>query len=155
MKEIIDSPFSDGEAHLKSEKTTSVYRKEKFSYIRYYYVCDETGLEFTEDETDEATFSQIYGQYREKYGIPPPEQLTKWRKSYGLSSVMMSKLLGLGENQYGLYEKGEMPALSIGRLLSMAGNKDFIEFCIEKSPLNSKGKMRALRTLRKRVFGNI
>lgn len=75
MKEIIDSPFSDGQAHLKSEKTTSVYRNEKFSYIRYYYVCDETGLEFTEDETDEATFSQIYGQYREKYGIPSPEQL--------------------------------------------------------------------------------
>lgn len=68
MKEIIDSPFSDGKAHLKSENTTSVYRNETFSYIRYYYVCDETGLEFTEDETDEATFSQICGQYMARHG---------------------------------------------------------------------------------------
>lgn len=68
MKEIIDSPFSDGKAHLKSENTTSVYRNEKFSYTRCYYVCDETGLEFTEDETDEATFSQIYEQYAARHG---------------------------------------------------------------------------------------
>lgn len=147
MKEVIESPFCDGYAHLKSEMATAEYRKEQYSYTRYYYVCDGTGIEFTDDETGEASVGQVYSQYREKYGIPDPGQLTAWRKSYGLSAVMMSRLLGLGENQYGLYEKGEMPALSVGRLLSLVGNRNFIIYCAKNSPLSEKEKSKVLKSV--------
>ena len=147
MKELIESPFCDGYAHLKSEMATAEYRKEQYRYTRYYYVCDGTGIEFTDDETDEASVGQVYSQYREKYGIPAPERLTAWRKSYGLSAVMMSRLLGLGENQYGLYEKGEIPALSVGRLLSLVGNRNFIIYCAKNSPLSEKEKSKVLESV--------
>ena len=32
MKEVIESPFCDGTAHLKSELSTVEYRKEQYSY---------------------------------------------------------------------------------------------------------------------------
>lgn len=149
MKEVIESPFCDGTAHLKSELSTVEYRKEQYSYTRYYYVCDGTGIEFTDNDADRASIEQVYSQYREKYGIPAPERLIDWRKSYGLSAVMMSRLLGLGENQYGLYEKGEMPALSIGRLLSIVGNMSFIIYCVNNSPLTEKEKSKALKSIRR------
>ncbi len=60
---------------------------------------------------------------------------------------MMSRLLGLGENQYGLYEKGEMPALSVGRLLSLVGNRNFIIYCAKNSPLSEKEKSKVLKSV--------
>ena len=41
------------------------------------------------------------------------------RLRYGLSAAKMSEILGLGTNQYRLYENGEMPSLAVGRYLRL------------------------------------
>ena len=116
---MITSPFTGGKVFLKQEKDTLTYRGEEFSYIRYFYVCEDTGAEFTDCSLDEKSLGQVYEQYRRKYGIPSPQELKAYRKKYGLSALNMAKTLGLGDNQYRLYENGEMPSLSVGRMLSL------------------------------------
>lgn len=112
------SPFTGGNATLMEEKAVSVFRGEEFTYIRYYYRCDDTGITFTDVDTDEKGLEQIYSQYREKYGIPTPKEIKAIRKQYGLPAMTMSKILGIGDNQYGLYESGEMPTKNIGRMIA-------------------------------------
>lgn len=125
------SPFTGGHATLIEEKTVTTYRGEEFSYTRYYYRCDDTGIAFTDAETDGKGLEQIYSQYREKYGIPTPDEIKAIRKQYGLSAVTMSKILGIGDNQYGLYENGEMPTKNIGRMIATIKDKNIFSMYVD------------------------
>lgn len=111
------SPFTGGRVTLHNEPATLVYRKEEFRYINSYYVCVDTGTPFTAGGMDNANLTQVYNQYRVRYSIPFADEIRLLRESYGLSALKMSTVLGFGDNQYRLYESGEMPSLSNGRLL--------------------------------------
>ena len=127
----MNSPITGGHATLVEEKATTVYRGEKFDYTRRYYRCDDTGVTFTDDETDAWGLEQIYSQYREKYGIPAPDYIKAIREQYGLSAITMSKILGIGDNQYGLYENGEMPTKNIGRMIATIKDKNIFGMYVE------------------------
>lgn len=111
------SPFTGGEIRLVQEAREMIFRKEKFSYMAHYYVCADTQEQFTTTELDELNINQVYNQYRVKYGIPFPDEISDIRAFYGLSASKMSEILGLGANQYRLYENGEMPSEAIGKVL--------------------------------------
>ena len=111
------SPFADCEATLMKERREIKYRGEFFSYMHSFFRCDQTGIDFTTTELDDGNIMQVYDQYRIKYGIPFPEELIATRKKYGLSAAKMSEILGMGTNQYRLYEDGEMPSLAVGKVL--------------------------------------
>ena len=111
------SPFTGGEVKLCQEQRELVFRKEKFIYVAQFYVCVDTQEQFTTTELDEINISQVYNQYRTKYGIPFPDEIRAIRELYGLSASKMSEILGLGANQYRLYENGEIPSEAIGKTL--------------------------------------
>lgn len=111
------SPFTGGEIKLMQESREMIFRKEKFTYVAHYYVCSDTQEQFTTTELDELNINQVYNQYRTKYGIPFPDEISDIRTFYGLSASKMSEILGLGANQYRLYENGEMPSEAIGKVL--------------------------------------
>lgn len=98
-------------------ETNSSFQKEKFEYTFLSYQCVDTHELFTTTELDTANTMQIYNQYRTKYGIPFPDEIRSIRRKYGLSATKMSVILGFGENQYRLYENGDMPSLTNGRIL--------------------------------------
>ncbi|MBR5378708.1 MAG: hypothetical protein IK135_06275 [Bacteroidales bacterium] len=143
------SPFTGGTVTLMTEETTSVFRGEKFSYTRYYYRCDDTGIVFTDAESDERGLKQIYAKYREKYGLPTPEEIKSIREQYGLSATIMSKILGIGNNQYGLYENGEMPTKNIGRMIATIKNADVFRIYVDlaKNQLTGKEYERIIKNL--------
>lgn len=117
-KLVINSPFSEtAKAHLQHLTETMDFRGETYKYEHINYRCDETGLEFTTDEMDFDNLERVYVQYRAKHGIPSPKELTETREMYGLSAAKMSEILGLGTNQYRLYEEGQMPSEAIGKIL--------------------------------------
>jgi len=120
------SPFTGGEATLQKEMRTMNFRKEPFQIWFQYYVCKDTGEQFTDEELDEVNTNQVYNQYRDKYGIPFPDEIKATREQYGLSANKMSEILGLGINVYRNYEAGEVPSVSNGRLIQMV--KDPKEF---------------------------
>ena len=127
------SPFTGGTCTLKHEMREVTYRKETYKYMAQYWVCDDTQEEFTTTEQDGASIAQVYNQYRSKYGIPFPDEIRATREQYGLSAIKMSQLLGMGDNQYRLYENGEVPNLSNGRMLRSISNPkvmlDLVKSC--------------------------
>lgn len=55
---------------LTQEQDVLTYRKEKFNVSYHFYLCEDSGERFTDDELDGINMTQVYNQYREKYRIP-------------------------------------------------------------------------------------
>ena len=113
----MQSPFTGGHATLHHEIAELTFRKEKFQYVHQFYECDETKERFTTTALDEINVGQVYNQYRAKYGIPFPDEIKRIRQRYGLPASKMSQILGFGDNQYRLYENGDMPSEANGKIL--------------------------------------
>ena len=106
-----------------------IYRPDTVSYRGEEYPCvvtlfqdEEGGEPFTTTESDSVWFNQVTNQYRAKYGIPYTDEIIALREKYGLSATKMSAILGFGVNQYRLYEMGEVPSESNGKLIRSAMN---------------------------------
>lgn len=123
------SPFTDEEMSLQTEIRILTFRKENFEVEYHYFLCEDTQEQFTTTELDEVNISQCYNQYREKYTIPFPNQITKIREKYGINAAKMSEILGMEANCYRNYEQGEVPSVANGRLILVAGDpKEFQRF---------------------------
>ncbi len=133
IKQTMKSPFTGGIAKLLSEPSTLVFRKETFDYVHQFYECQDTHERFTTTELDEANLAQVYNQYRAKYGIPFPEDIKRIRQHYALPATKMSKILGFGENQYRLYENGEMPSEANGKILMSIMNPEIFRVFVENA----------------------
>jgi putative zinc finger/helix-turn-helix YgiT family protein len=127
------SPFTGGEAELRKEPRTLEYRKDSFEMLYHYYVCLDSGEQFTTTEIDTLNLNQVYNKYREKYGIPFTDEIKNIREKYGLSASKMSTVLGLGANVYRNYEAGEMPSVATGRLIRLAEDVEEFEKLLEMS----------------------
>ena len=133
IKQTMKSPFSGGDAKLCFEPSVLTFRKEQFSYVHQFYECQDTHERFTTTELDEANMAQVYNQYRAKYGIPFPEEIKRIRQHYGLSATKMSAILGFGENQYRLYENGDMPSEANGKVLMSIMNPEIFRIFVDNA----------------------
>lgn len=104
------------------EPATETYRGEKYSFTYVSFRDDADGESYTTTESDTVWYNQMTNQYREKYGIPYTDEIVALRKRYGLSAAKMSVILGFGANQYRLYEEGEVPSESNGKMIRGAMN---------------------------------
>ncbi|MBQ1851673.1 MAG: DUF4065 domain-containing protein [Paludibacteraceae bacterium] len=111
------SPFTGKEMKKVYEERTWNFRGETYKYVHTAWLCEDTKEQFTDDAGDTAGFIQVTNQYREKYGIPYTDEIIAIRKKYGISASKMSLILGIGVNQYRLYEQGEVPSVSNGRMI--------------------------------------
>ena len=98
------------------------FRGEKYNFTYIAYRDDESGEEFTTTESDTNWFNQATNQYREQHGIPYQDEIIALRERYGVSAAKMSVILGFGANQYRLYEDGEVPSESNGKMIRSAMN---------------------------------
>lgn len=150
MKEVILSPFRNCEAHLKRVPDTMEFRGKTYHFLNHYYVCDESGEEFTDEATGEINFAQVYNQYREENNIPFVNEIVKLREDCQLSKADMGRLLGFGENQYYRYELGEVPSPSNGRLMrTLIDNREALMCAIQESSIKDSNKEKALSALNK------
>jgi putative zinc finger/helix-turn-helix YgiT family protein len=141
MKKIIECPMCDGNAELQSEKKNRTFRKEEFEITEFFYRCNKCGEEFTTTEIDEVNIAQVFNQYREKYDVPFPRQLTEIKQEYGLNSTNFAKLLGFGVNQFAAYEKGEVPNQSNATLLSLCMDpKEMLKIVEKKKEILSESQ---------------
>lgn len=122
------SPYTGKEMKLVYEPRTWNFRGEEYEYIHTAYKCEDTGDLFTTCESDDAGFLQVTNQYRVKYGIPFTDEIIAVRNRYGVSAAKMSAILGIGTNQWRLYESGEVPSVSNGRMIrSIMNPKVFLD----------------------------
>lgn len=127
------SPFTGKEMKRIHETRTWKFRGEEYPYIHTAWLCEDSGEQFTDDESDTAGFVQVTNQYREKYGIPYTDEIVAIRKRYGISAQKMSLILGIGVNQYRLYEQGEVPSVSNGRMIRSISNPKVMLDILESS----------------------
>jgi len=127
------SPFTGGEAVLQIEARQYDFRAEKFSIFHHHYRCVDTDQTFTDTRLDELNLNQVYNQYRQKEGIPFPDEITAYRKQYDLAATKMSQILGFGVNMYGRYESGEIPNVSNGRLITICKDPAFFKDYFDRS----------------------
>lgn len=123
---------------------------EVYELVEYYW-RDPMGTGDLHDEfLEEVALKTGYNEYRHKNDLPYPDEIEEFRKRLSLSYAKISAILGLGINQYGLYEKGEMPTKSAGRYLKilMDDNSALIA-CIEKakSILSDKEYIKAMQSI--------
>ena len=142
----MNSPITGKEMTLIKEIRSMEFRKEKFDVVFHYYKCEDSNEQFTSTELDEVNLNQVYNQYRDKFNIPFPDEITKIREKYALSATKMAEVLGFGTNSYRNYEAGEMPSVSNARLIQMiADPKKFIDIVELCDSLEEKSKAKYIK----------
>lgn len=119
---MVNSPYSGKPMRVVYEPDTWEMRGEKYPYVHIAFRDDENGEQFTTTESDIVCFEQVANQYREKHGIPYTDEIVALREKYGVSATKMALILGFGTNQYRLYEMGEVPSESNGKMIRGAMN---------------------------------
>jgi uncharacterized phage-associated protein len=130
---MMKSPYTGKEMLPVYEQRTWNFRGEPYPYVHTAFRCEDTGEQFTTDETDTAGFMQVTNQYRAKYGIPFTDEIIAIRARYGVSATKMSVILGLGVNQWRLYESGEVPNVSNGRMIRSIMNPKVFQEMVASS----------------------
>ena len=118
----VNSPYSGKPLRVVYEPDIWEMRGEKYPYVHIAFRDDENNEQFTTTESDMICFDQVANQYREKHGIPYTDEIVALRKRYGVSATKMAQILGFGTNQYRLYEMGEVPSESNGKMIRSAMN---------------------------------
>ena len=118
----LNSPITGKPMKVIYRPDTVTYRGEEYPCVVTLFQDEDGGEPFTTTESDTAWFNQVTNQYRAKYGIPYTDEIIALREKYGLSATKMSAILGFGVNQYRLYEMGEVPSESNGKLIRSAMN---------------------------------
>lgn len=140
------SPITGKEMKLTKELRSMDFRKEKFEIYFHFYLCEDSGEQFTTNSLDEVNLNQVYNQYRDKFNIPFPDEIIRIREKYGLSAAKMSEILGFGINSYRQYEAGEMPSVANAKLIQMVDEPnrfiDMIELC---GTLDEKSKSKLIQ----------
>ena len=144
----MNSPITGKPMKLVNEPGVRLtFRKEEFEISYHYYLCEESSERFTSDDEDRINQTQIHNLYREKYGIPFPNEIREIREMYEVSASKMSDILGFGTNSYRLYESGEIPSVANGRLiLAIKQPADFVKQVEASSNILSKKEMQHLLT---------
>lgn len=133
---------------LRYETRALNFRKESFPVVYHYYLCEDSGEQFTTTELDERNMTQLYNQYREKHNLPFPDEVKAIREKYGLAATRMSEILGFGINSYRNYENGEVPSQANGRLIQLANDPEKFKDLVELSDtLEGNQKQKLLQRL--------
>ena len=116
------SPITGKEMTIRKEWRKMNYRKEEFDIYFHTWHCEDSGEEFEDDEFANLNYRQAVNQYRAKYAIPSPAEITAIREKYGLNKTQMASVLGFGVNTYRQYEDGEIPTEANAKLIQLAEN---------------------------------
>jgi len=92
MEKYVDikSPLTGGRVKEVSTMEEVEFRGEKFLVHVRYYVCEDTGEQFTTTEQDTLQFNDLYSQYRIRHGILFTEEI---KGHNTLNHAIMSRLL--------------------------------------------------------------
>lgn len=129
----ITSPFTGGAVYLVEDAEVHTFRKEKYTVHVHYYVCKDTGEQFTTEEQDEQLCNELYNQYRVRHGIPFPDEIKRIRERYGLSYSQITNIVGFGQNQWKQYENGSLPSESNGKSIAAIRSREAMLSMLESS----------------------
>ena len=146
IAEGMSSPLTGGTVYLVEDTEVQTFRKENYTVHVRYYVCQDTGEQFTTEEQDEQLCNELYNQYRVRHGIPFPDEIRKTRERYGLSCAQITEIVGFGQNQWRQYENGCVPSESNGRIIAAIKSREcmlsMLEACRNQFDENTYSKIK-------------
>jgi len=144
------SPFTGKEMKVAKEMREMTFRKESFSVVFHYYICEDTREQFEDEHFSILNNNQVVNQYRVRHHIPFPEQIREIRLKYDLSAAKMSEILGMGANSWRIYESDEVPSKAHANLIQMISKPENFEEYIQKySELEDKDRDKILKHVQK------
>jgi len=96
----LKSTITGKEMTLTSERRSMDFRKEACDIVLYYYKSIVSEEQCTTTELDEVNMNQVYKQYRDRFNIPFPNEISRICEKYSLSAAKMSEIFGFGINSY-------------------------------------------------------
>lgn len=129
----MSSPLTGGRVKEVRDEETHSFRGRTYTVNVHYYICEDTGEQFTCDGQDDLVMNQVYNYYRTECGIPFPEEIAAIRRHYDLKQTQISKIAGFGINQWKNYEDGDMPSESNARLILTLKRADSMLTLLESS----------------------
>lgn len=148
----MNSPITGKEMKLSYEWRTVPFRKEQFDIPYQFYLCEDSGEQFTTTELDELNMRMVYNQFRAKHHIPLSEEIRATREQYDISATRMGEILGFGPNTYGQYEKGDLPSLANSKLLKIADDPEkFYDLVEDWEASNEKAKSELLKKVQRLI----
>ncbi len=149
------SPITGKEMKIASAKQRLTFRKEEFELFCKFYVCEDTGEQFTDTKLDEWNLNLLHNLYRAKHSIPSIDEIKLIRSSYELSATKMCDILGFGANTYGNYENGDVPTLANARLINLASKpKNFIQLVEDWDEEDQSKKEKVISIVEKKIAEN-
>lgn len=146
------SPITGKKMKLTYEWRTVPFRKEQFEIPYQFYLCEDTGEQFTTTDLDEWNMQVLHNQFRAKHHIPQPDEMVAIRQKYVLSASRMGEILGFGPNTYGQYEKGEVPGLPNANLVKIAKDPEkFYDLAKDWENGSEKVKIELLKRIEKLI----
>lgn len=61
------SPITGKEMVMKRETITTDFRNEKFEVVYHYYLCEDSGEKFEDEDLMQLNLNQVYDQYRNRH----------------------------------------------------------------------------------------
>ncbi len=117
FNELIDNILNmksekKAERVLRRVRHSVSFKNEQFDVVCHCY--DSASLP---EKIEGINLKQAESLYRQKYGLPFPEEITMLRERYGLTSHRLSEILAMGPNTVKKYERGEIPAPALGHMI--------------------------------------
>ncbi|MEQ9299562.1 MAG: DUF4065 domain-containing protein [Cyclobacteriaceae bacterium] len=150
----MNSPITGKEMTLSYDWRTVPFRKEQFQIPYQFYLCKDSGEQFTTTQLDELNMQMVYNQFRARHHIPLPEEVKSIKATYELSASRMGEILGFGPNTYGQYEKGDIPSLANGKLLKIAQDpRKFYDLVQDWETTSEKAKADLVKKVQRLING--
>jgi len=72
----VNCPICNGKTKIECIKREVKFRKENFIVYESYYKCLDCGEKFVDSKMGDRNILQVHNQYREKYKLMFPEEIT-------------------------------------------------------------------------------
>ena len=108
-------------------------RGETIEVEAQYYQCLECGVEFENTRGFDA-LEAAYREYRLRHEMLQPEDISGWRKSYGITQKELCALLGWGGATLSRYENGALQDETHEKMLRMAMEPHNLLNLIKETP---------------------
>lgn len=109
---------------VREEKEVYPVKNEQVEIVAKVTYCKCCGEQVWNEDTDSDNLKIVFDEYRKRHGLLMAHQIKAIREKYGLSQVLFSKLLGLGEKTITRYENGSIQDAAHNSLLLLADDPE-------------------------------
>ncbi len=92
-------------------------------FLEKILIDKATGEEIFDSKLEQENDVRLYNEYRKINGLFLPEEIKEVRKKFGVTQVIFSKALGLGDKTIARYENGSLQDISQNNLIKAVSDR--------------------------------